>query len=148
MSLAGGGVVRECRLKGAVKGILRAAEGGVLAVCESGVVARVGPGEARSVFDLGHNVQVVAESADGRYFAAASLGGTVSVFDPAEVLRRLSVPDARISSMAIASGARRLVVGGWSGIVRVFRIDNGRRKDEGEDEDETRMNYGSPSTDD
>jgi len=121
--LAGGGVVREYRLKGAVKGILRATDGGTLAVCESGVVARVGPGEGRSVFDLGHNVQVVAEPADGRYFAAASLGGTVSIFDSAEVLRCLTVPDERVSSMAIASGARRLLVGGWSGTVRVFRID-------------------------
>lgn len=122
MKLANATVAWECNLECAIKAVVQTEDGASVAVGESGTVARISPKGKRSVFELGHNVQLVAASADGRRFAAASLSGVVSIFNGKGVLQRFRVPDARVSSMSIASDAKLLMVGDWSGTVRVFKI--------------------------
>jgi len=123
LSVGGRSAERGRKLPGAIKGIIQTLDGRALAVAEGGAIVQVGPGDKPIAFHLGHNVQIVAEAPDRKWFAAASLGGTVSVFDASGILRQFSISDAPISSMAIASDARLLIVGDWGGTVNVFSID-------------------------
>ena len=122
MKAANATVAWECNLECAIKAVVQTEDGASVAVGESGAVARISPKGKRGVFELGHNVQLVAASPDGRRFAAASLAGVVSIFNGKGVLQQFRVPDARVSSMAIASDAKLLMVGDWGGTVRVFPI--------------------------
>jgi len=114
---------REYDLKDAIKSIVPTKDGRALAVSEGGCIAVVGPGKKPVIFELGHNVQLVGASHEGKCFAAASLGGAVSAFDASGVIRRFSISDAPISSIAVASDARLVWVGDWGGVVRAFMID-------------------------
>jgi len=122
MKPADGSTAWEWNMNCAIKAVEQGEGGAAVVVGESGTVALVGSDGSRSAFELGHNVQMVAASPNRKRFAAASLGGIVSVFTVEGMLQRFRIPDTRISSISMASDAKLLTVGDWSGTVRVFEM--------------------------